>query len=386
MTSETERRDVLAGRLFEALLGTFDLLSIHLGLDLGLYDALRRDGAATAGELASRAGIDARYAREWLEQQAVTGILDVADPTADAEARSYTLPAGHAEALLDPESPAASQSMIRFAVSGARMVPALADAYRSGAGIAWDAYPGLVLAQELANRPIFRHVLTTEWLPAIPDVQARLTSPEGARVADVACGTGFSSIAIARAYPNAVVDGLDIDPESIERARANAAAAGLDENRVRFHLVDAARPDLDGQFDLVTIVEAVHDMSDPVAVLGAARRLLAPGGTAIVVDENVAEQFTAPGDDVERAMYGYGIGVGFPYVSTFIMESNMKRLAAANERPPRPTQRPRSPAPVTATKDWSKVEVKAASGDETEALLDSSAAPPAVPRPATSAS
>ncbi len=307
MTSETPRRDVLAGRLFEAALGAFDILTVHLGLDLGLYEALRRDGPATAGELASRAGIDARYAREWLEQQAVTGILDMDDVLADPEGRRYTLPDGHAEALLDPDSLAASQAMIRFAVSGARMAPALADAYRSGAGIAWDAYPGLVVAQELANRPIYKHVLTTDWLPAIPDVQARLASTEGARVADVGCGTGYSSLAIARAYPNSVVHGLDIDPESIERARTNAAAAGLGDDRVRFHLVDAARPDLDGQFDLVTIIEAVHDMSDPVAVLAATRRLLAPGGTAIVVDENVAEEFTAPGDDIERVMYGYSV-------------------------------------------------------------------------------
>lgn len=307
MTSESKRRDALAARLFEAALGAFDLLAIQLGLDLGLYDALHEGGSSTPAELARRAGIDARYAREWLEQQAVTGILDVDDVAADAESRRYTLSAGHAETLLDPESPAASQAMPRFVASGALMLPALVDAYRSGAGVAWDTYPGVVLAQELANRPLFRHVLTTEWLPAIPEVHLRLSSPDGARVADVGCGTGYSTIAIARAYPNAVVDGLDIDPESIGRARANAAAAGLEDDRVRFHLIDAGRSNLDGLYDLALIVEAVHDMSDPVAVLMAVRRLLAPGGTAIVVDENVAERFTAPGSEIERAMYGYSV-------------------------------------------------------------------------------
>jgi SAM-dependent methyltransferase len=307
MTTEDERRDALAARLFEATLGAFDLLAMQLGLELGLYDALREGGSTTPGELARRAAIDARYAREWLEQQAVTGILDVDDVAADAEARRYTLPAGHAEALLDPDSPAASQSMPRFVASGALMLPALVEAYRTGAGVAWDAYPGLVLAQELANRPLFRHVLTNEWLPAIPEVHARLSSPGGARVADVGCGTGLSTIAVAKAYPHAVVDGLDIDPESIERANANAAAAGLGEDRVRFRLIDPGRGDLDGSYDLALIVEAVHDMSDPVAVLAAVRRLLTPGGTAIVVDENVAERFTAPGDEIERAMYGYSV-------------------------------------------------------------------------------
>jgi len=305
--AEIERRDALAGRLFEAALGAFDLLTIHLGLDLGLYESLRSDGPATAGELANRAGIDARYAREWLEQQAVTGILEVDDVAAPAGERRFSLPAGHAEALLDAESPAASQSMLRLIGSGAQVLPAIVDAYRNGKGVAWDAYPGIVRAQELANRPLFRHVLTTEWLPAIPDVHARLSSPNGARVADVACGTGYSSIAIASAYPNATVEGIDIDPESIRRARENAVAAGFGEDRLRFHLVDAARSDLEGRCDLALIVEAVHDMSDPVSVLASVRRLLAPGGTLIVADEGVQELFTAPGDEIERAMYGYSV-------------------------------------------------------------------------------
>ena len=97
------RRDAFAGRLFEALLGTFDLMSIQLGLELGMYAALRADGPATPPELAARAGIDARYAREWLEQQAVTGVLDVDDVAADADARRYSLPAAHAAVLLDPD-------------------------------------------------------------------------------------------------------------------------------------------------------------------------------------------------------------------------------------------------------------------------------------------
>jgi ubiquinone/menaquinone biosynthesis C-methylase UbiE len=305
--AEIERRDAFAGRLFEAALGAFDLMTIHLGLDLGLYESLRRDGPATEDELATRAAIDARYAREWLEQQAVTGILEVNDTGLPEGARRYSLPEGHAEALLDAESPAASQSMLRFIGSGGQVLPAIVEAYRTGGGVAWDAFPGIVEAQELANRPLFKHVLASEWLAAIPDVHARLSSPEAAHVADVACGTGHSSIAIARAYPNAIVEGLDIDPESIERARANASEAGFGEDRVRFHLVDAARPDLEGRFDLALIVEAVHDMSDPVSVLAAVRRMLAPGGSVIVADEGVQETFTAPGDDIERAMYGYSV-------------------------------------------------------------------------------
>jgi 2-polyprenyl-3-methyl-5-hydroxy-6-metoxy-1,4-benzoquinol methylase len=301
-------RDALTGRLFEAMLGAFDMMAVHLGLELGLYRALADGGPASAVELASRARVDSRYAREWLEQQAVTGILVVDDVAAAPDDRRYSLPPGHAEALLDDDSPAAAHPMSRFVASGSVMLPALVEAYRTGAGLAWDAYPGLVEAQEGMNRPIFRHLLTKEWLPAIPDVHARLMDrARPARVADLACGAGWSTIAMARAYPWAEVSGLDIDPASIERARRNAAAEGLTGDDVRFHLVDAGEHELDGRFDLVTIFEAVHDLSRPVEVLTAVRHLLAPEGVAIIVDEKVAEAFTAPGDAVERAMYGFSL-------------------------------------------------------------------------------
>ena len=301
----TDRRDALAARLFDATLGAFDLLAVHLGLDLGLYRALADGGPATPPELARRAGVDARYAREWLEHQAVGGILDVDAPDDDPDARRYALPAEHADVLLDPDHPSTMAPMPLFVGVAARSWPALLEAYRSGGGVPWDADPRLIEAQELANRPLFGRLLTDEWLPAIPDVDARLRAG-GARIADVACGGGWSSIAMARGYPLAMVEGLDIDPESIRRARANAEAAGLTD-RVTFHLVDAGDHQLDGRFDLVTIFEAVHDLARPVEVLTAVRHLLKPDGVAIVMDEKVAETFTAPGDEIERLMYAYSL-------------------------------------------------------------------------------
>jgi SAM-dependent methyltransferase len=304
--SDDARRDAFAGRLFEATLGAFDLLVIHLGLDLGLYEALAVHGSLNAPELAKRAGIDRRYAREWLEHQAVGGILDVDDHAAGPDERRYALPEGHREVLLEPDSLSAGAALPKFVLSAGRTWPALLEAYRSGGGVDWSHYPGLVEAQELANRPIFARLLTEAWLPAIPDVHARLMAEPPARVADLACGTGWSSIAIARGYPLARVDGLDIDQESIERARGHADGLGLDD-RLRFHHVDAGDHHLDGQYDVVTIFEAVHDLARPVEVLTAVRHLLAPGGTAIVVDEKVADTFTAPGDEIERLMYSYSV-------------------------------------------------------------------------------
>jgi SAM-dependent methyltransferase len=125
-------------------------------------------------------------------------------------------------------------------------------------------------------------------------------------VADVACGTAWSSIAIARAYPRVTVDALDVDALSIERAHGNVATAGL-AGRVRPRVHDASTPDLGGPFDLVTIFEALHDMNHPVAALTAIRSNLADGGSVIIADEAVAERFTAPGDEIERFNYGWSV-------------------------------------------------------------------------------
>lgn len=299
------RRDALAGRLFEAALGAFDLQAVYLGDRLGLYRALAEGGPATPGELAERAGIHERYAREWLEHQAVGAILEVDDVRAEPGARRYALPDGHAAVLLDPDSPWLTSPIARFAVGFAQAMPALMDAYRTGAGVDWADYgPDVIEAQEAVNRPQFVHFVG-DWIGALPDIAERLRSGSG-RVADVACGTGWSSIAIARHFPAVEVDGIDVDPGSIERASANARAEGVDD-RVRFLHADAANADGAGRYDLVTIFEAVHDMARPAEVLAAARRLLAPGGAVLIADERVAETFTAPGDETERLFYGYSI-------------------------------------------------------------------------------
>jgi SAM-dependent methyltransferase len=316
---ETERRDALAGRLFQATLGTMDLLTVYLGDRLGLYRALAAGGPATVPELAARAGTAARYTREWLEQQATGGILDVDDPALPADRRRYTLPAGHAEVLTEVDSLNYLAYLGRFAAALGGATPAIARAFRSGAGVSWaDLGPDAREGQAEQNRPIFLNLLGRAWVPTIPEVDARLRRrpPAGPRprVADIACGAGWSSIAIALAYPEVEVDGYDLDAPSIDLARANAAARGV-ADRVRFHVADAADaagapgPDAGGAgpYDLVLICEALHDLSDPVGALRTMRRLVAPGGAVLVVDERAAESFTAPGDDLERLLYGFSV-------------------------------------------------------------------------------
>jgi 2-polyprenyl-3-methyl-5-hydroxy-6-metoxy-1,4-benzoquinol methylase len=299
------RRDALAERVGAAILGSLDAQAIYIGDRLGLYRALQDGGPATAPELAARAGIDARYAREWLEHQAVGSVLDVDDVTAEPDERRYTLPEGHEAVLLDPDSLWLMAPAARFVVSFAQRMPDLLEAYRTGDGVDWSNFGAdAIEAQEAINRPQFNH-LVGSWIEALPDIAARLRDGD-ARVADVACGTGWSSIAIARHYPAIHVDGIDIDEGSIERARTNAAAQGVDE-RVTFEHADAAMAAGEGRYALATIFEAVHDMARPAEVLAAVRRLLAPGGALLVGDERVAETFTAPGDEAERMYYGYSI-------------------------------------------------------------------------------
>lgn len=290
--SDEERQEEFAGRIVTSIVDTFELMNIHVGLDLGLYPLLR-ESALTPAQLAERAGIHPRYAREWLEQQTVAGVLDVAEASDDDEARSYRLPAPHAEALLDPTHPAYVTGAVLF-LGAVRALPAVVEAYRTGGGVSFGDFGEAVReGQSAFNRPAFTNDLPG-WIAALPDVEAKLRA--GARVADVGCGTGWSSINLATAFPAAHVDGIDLDDASIADARKYAADAGVGD-RVTFEVRDAADPRLAGKYDLVTVFEAMHDMPRPVEVLQAIKGMLAEGGAVLVMDEKVPDAF--PGGAIE---------------------------------------------------------------------------------------
>jgi 2-polyprenyl-3-methyl-5-hydroxy-6-metoxy-1,4-benzoquinol methylase len=300
----TDRASALADRLLQDAIGALELYTVYLGERLGLYRALADGGPATSAELAERTGTAERYIREWLEHHASSGLLEVDDPAADPLARRYRLPPEHLPVLADTDDVRYQAHKGVDIVRAGRPLPALVDAFRTG-----DAPPPLPWEPEGRaefNRALYLNLLGGRWLPAIPEVDRRLRAEPPARVADVACGTGWSSIAMARAYPAITVDGFDLDPEVIAAAGENAAEAGV-ADRVRFAAADAADPAQRGRYDLVTIFEALHDMSRPVDALRVARAMLADGGSVVVADELVGDEFVAPAPARDRYAYGWSV-------------------------------------------------------------------------------
>jgi SAM-dependent methyltransferase len=300
--------EALGGRIFEAALGAVDIFSIYLGDRLGWYRSLTTDGPCTAAELAGRTGTHERYTREWLEQQAVTGLLSVQDDGDPAD-RRYSISSAAAEVFTDQTSLGYLAPFARMVASAAVQLPSLLEAYRTGGGVGWEQYgPDARESQADMNRPWYEHQLAGA-LAGVPAVHDALGRP-GARLADVGCGGGWSSIALARAYPEATIDGIDVDAASVDMARKNAAGAGV-ADRVTFTHADAAGL-ADATYDAVFAFECVHDMPRPVEVLAAVERALAPEGFVVVMDEAVAEKFAAPGDDLERIMYGFSLLLCLP--------------------------------------------------------------------------
>lgn len=314
MTTDIRRADpvtteAFAGRVFDSVLGLIDVWSIYIGEKLGLYEALA-NGPMTRDDLVSQTGTHWRYVTEWLEQQVTTGILEVDDPSADHDARLYSLPEAQREVLTDRDSLNYLAPFVRLMTASGIQLPALLDSYRKGGGVPWEAYgPDMRTGQAEMNRPWFMRALGTEWFPGVPELHERLGVTD-ARVADIGCGEGWSAIAIAKAYPNLTVDGFDIDEASMVAAREHAREAGVSD-RVRFHHIDGSEALGEGAYDVVTLFECVHDMAHPVEVLSAARRLVKPDGHVVVMDEAVGDGFGAS-DDVERLMYGFSLFICLP--------------------------------------------------------------------------
>src|ERR1700758_1012032 len=249
---------------------------IVIGDKLGLYKAMSGAGPMTSAELAKKTGTAERYVREWLASQAAGGFI-----TYDAASGKYTLPPEQALALADETSPVFLPGFFEVVAACVKDEPKITDAFRSGKGVGWHEHDACLFAgTERFFRPNYRAHLIGEWIPALSDTEAKLKA--GARVADVGCGLGTSTILMAQAFPKSSFVGFDYHPKSIELAREAAAKAGVSD-RVKFEVASAKEFPGKG-YDFVAFFDCLHDMGDPE---GAARHVLETldaNGTWMIVE------------------------------------------------------------------------------------------------------
>jgi SAM-dependent methyltransferase len=276
---------------------TLNAALVVMGDKLGLYRALAGAGPLTPAELAGRTGTAERYVREWLNAQAAGGYVEY-----DAVAETYTLPAEQTVALTDESSPAYLPGFFQIALGSVIDSPRITEAARSGEGYGWhehghDVHEGC----ERFFRPGYNANLIGSWLPALDGVVAKLE--RGARVADVGCGHGASTILMAQAFPESTFVGSDYHDGSIATARTRAEEAGVGE-RAQFETAGAGAFSGRG-YDLVTMFDCLHDMGDPVGAARHVRDMLAPDGTWMIVEPAAGDRVEDNLNPVGRAYYGF---------------------------------------------------------------------------------
>jgi len=269
---------------------------VVIGDKLGLYKALAAHGPMTSVELAERTGTAERYVREWLSAQAAAGYIEY-----DAAAGRFRMSAEQAEALTNEASPACVLGGFQGMTAALRAAPKITEGFRTGRGVGWHEHdPDLFEGTRRFFQPGYTANLVPNWLPALDGVIAKLEA--GARVADVGCGLGASTMLMAQAFPHSQFVGFDYHAPSIERARELAGGAGLGE-RVRFE--QAAAKEFPGTgYDLVTFFDCLHDMGDPVGAAAHVRQALAANGTWMIVEPFAHDRLEENLNPIGRVFYG----------------------------------------------------------------------------------
>ena len=289
------RLDAFIGKVLGDLGGALSVALVRIGDRLGLYRALHAHGPMTAAQLADKAGIAERYAREWLAQQAASEYL-----TYDPVTQAFTLPPEQAMVFADPESPVFMQGAFDVAAVMVENQAPVEAAFRTGKGVGWGVQSQcLFCATGRFFRPAYNHNLIGGWLPALDGMLVKLE--RGASVADVGCGHGFSTLMMAKAFPNSTFIGYDFHEGSIAQARDHAAAHGVSGN-TRFEVAMASDfPAKD--LDLVTFFDCLHDMGDPVGAARHVRQALKPDGSWMIVEPQAGDRVEDNLNPIGRLSY-----------------------------------------------------------------------------------
>lgn len=284
---DLDKLHAFVGKMLGDLGGAFSVPTIRLGYRLGLFESLHSDGPATAPELAERLGLAPRYVQEWALAQAANGCV-----TCDPATGRFSLNPEQAMVFAVKDSPVYLEGAFDLVAAMIEGEPKVEHGFRTGEGVAWGESAGcLFCAVGAFFRPGYVNNIVQAWIPALGDVEDRLKA--GAKVADVGCGVGFSTLLMAQAYPASTFVGFDFHEPSIDEARRHAAEHGLGD-RVRFE-ARAAKDIDEAEFDLITMYDCLHDMGDPRGCAGHMRKMLAPEGSWMIVEPIAGD---APADNM----------------------------------------------------------------------------------------
>ncbi len=294
-----EKLEGFMGKMIGELAGAINVPMMMIGDRVGLFKAMHGSGAMSPAQLASKTGTDERYVREWLSAMAAGNIVEY-----DPAASTFTLPDEHAFALAVDDSPASLQGA--FSVIGSTFYDweRVAQAFRTGEGVGWhEHHHTLFQGTDRFFRPGYKANLLSQWIPALEGMVAKLES--GARVADVGCGFGSSTILMAEAYPKSMFYGFDYHDASIETARQAAGKAGVSD-RVHFDVASAKGfgDAAGGGYDLIAVFDCLHDMGDPVGAASHIRQQLKPDGVFMIVEPFAGDRLEENLNPVGRLFYG----------------------------------------------------------------------------------
>jgi 2-polyprenyl-3-methyl-5-hydroxy-6-metoxy-1,4-benzoquinol methylase len=274
----------------------FNAALVRIGDKLGLYKALASGGPQTPAELAKRTGTSERYVREWLSAQAAGGYVTYTPANG-----KFHLSEEQAFAMADENSPAFMPGAFQVALAATKAEEQLSERFKTGQGMGWhEHHHELFVGTERFFRPGYAANLVTTWIPALEGVDAKLRN--GARVADVGCGLGASTVLMAKSYPKSEFVGFDYHDKSIETAKQRAKDAGV-ANRIRFEVAKAK--DYPGKdYDFVTFFDCLHDMGDPAGASAHVHSTLKKDGTWMIVEPFAGDKLEDNLNPIGRAFYG----------------------------------------------------------------------------------